>query len=226
LSVISFDQSILFILSDDHSTLAVYNSNENTIKYLPIQIDKNIKIKKIYSVSKALIFHDNNNQVYLQYILNDNNNSIISLEHADILTTKNNCIALLDHSVKQLIIYDIEKFSYGIIRLKTLCDTLCFSEDEKYLFGISSKESFLCMYQIDNGKCLEKLFIENISLFIQTITNRIILNCNNQLVFILINKETTRMLDKKCLLFENPEWICCHEDEDWILASPDHLNNI
>jgi hypothetical protein len=29
LSVVSPEQSILFILSDDYSTLAVYNSNEN-----------------------------------------------------------------------------------------------------------------------------------------------------------------------------------------------------
>jgi hypothetical protein len=103
---------------------------------------------------------------------------------------------LLDHRGKQLIVYDIERLLRGTIRLQTLCDIICFSENGKYLFGISKKESFLFMYQVDNGKCLEKLFTENIPLLIQATPNRLILNCNNQLVFISIHKETTRPLKR------------------------------
>jgi hypothetical protein len=56
-------------------------------------MNKNIEIRQIYSVSKAFIFHDNNNQVYLQCSSNDND-PMITLEHADYLATKGNCILL------------------------------------------------------------------------------------------------------------------------------------
>jgi len=50
------------------------------------------------------------------------------------------------------------------------------------------------MYQVDSGKCLEKLFIENISSFIQVTVNRLILNSNNQLILIGVLKEATQTL--------------------------------
>ncbi len=194
LSAVTSEYRTLFILSDDHTMLAIWNSNENTIKYLQIQLNQNVKVEKIYALPTALVFHDYNHKVHLQRI--DNTTKVVNLECADILTTKSNRLALLDKTENTLVIYDVNLMLRGKIQLQTSCDALCFTEDENYLFVVSHKESMLLMYRVDNGKRVEKLFIENLSVLIQATTNRLILTRNNKLLLISIAEKGSSSLKR------------------------------
>ncbi|CAF1181265.1 unnamed protein product [Rotaria sordida] len=174
----------LFILSDDNSTLTIWDLNTRIIKYLPTLINKSTQINKIYSLSTTIVFHDNRQRIYLWYI--DNGNQIITFDH-DRLEKEGNCLTLIDPNGNKLfVVHDINKSLYGDIRLEISLDTFCLTEDGKYLFGISQKESLLFMYRIDDRKCLEKIFIDNLSPLLKVSNDCLILLRNNELLLISI----------------------------------------
>jgi hypothetical protein len=178
------ERSTLFVLSDDHSTLAIWDATSNTTTYRSLKFDKSIKIMAMHTLSNALVFHDSNHQAYLQMI--DNEKPIINLGRGDILKTKLNYIALFDQTVNTLIIYDVNENRRGERQSNMSCDALCFTDDGKYLFGIVLKHSALMMYEVNTGKRLEKLFIENLSLLIQSTKDRLVVSLNNELVVLSI----------------------------------------
>jgi len=194
LSAVTFEHRTLFILSDDHTMLAIWDSNENIIKHRQVQLDKNVKVEKIYALPTALVLHDNDRRVYLQHI--DNTNKIVNLERADLLATKGSRLVLFDKSESILLIYDVNAMLRGQIQLRTSCDALCLTDDGNYLFVISHKESMLLMYRVNSGKRIEKLFIENLSLLIQATIDRLILTRNNELLLISIAEKGSSTLKR------------------------------
>jgi WD40 repeat protein len=178
------ERSTLFVLSDDHTTLAIWDANSSSIRYRSLKLDKTIKIMTMHILSTALVFHDSNQQVHLQII--DDDKPIINLGRSDILQTKLNYVALFDQTQNILTIYDVKENRRGERRSNISCDALCFTSDGKYLFGISHKHSILLMYEVNTGKRLEKLFIENLSPLIQATKDCVVLSRNNKLFMMLI----------------------------------------
>ena len=152
----------------------------------------NIQIKKIHALPTGLILYDNDCQVYLKF--SDKEMKMIVLGRADLVEIKNNRLALLDKTKNEIIIYDVDKLLRGKIRVKLSLDILCFTEDGQYLFGISHKQSLLLMYAAENGKCLEKIFIENLSVCIQATMDRLILSRNKELLLMsIVGKRTSTL---------------------------------
>jgi hypothetical protein len=164
--------------------LSIWNAHERTIKFLPVLIDKNIKITEISVLDKVLIFYDDDQRTHLWNIENDEQNIITLDYHFSKINT--NCLYSLKHNENKCLIFNVNERSYSEIHLKIPCDVFCFTEDGKYLFGISEKESLLLMYQVDNDQILEKLFIENLSPHIQISKNRLIVNSNNEILLLSI----------------------------------------
>ncbi|CAF4736102.1 unnamed protein product [Rotaria socialis] len=221
------ERSILYILSDDQSTLTIWDSEKNTIKYHLIHLEKTIKVQKLYALSSALVFHDSDQRVHLWYI--DADKTTITLERTNHLEVKSTRLVLFHQTVKKLIIYDVDKKLCGKIQVESPCDAFCFTTDEKYLFVISHDESMLQMYEVDTGKMLEKLFIENMSPLIQATNDHLFLFCNNKLLLMSITGRSSLNRDTKvspamCPLFEEQYWLWTHKDKPWTVTSYAHLN--
>ena len=195
------DRSKIFILSDNCSNLAIWNSVDHTIRYHSVQINSKttITIEKIYALPSTLVFRDSSQQMHLKYL--DGMQTTIALERADLFQTAGNRLALFDRSTNQLITYDTEKKLRGEIQLEIPLDALCFTKDGEYLFGISQQESLLLMYQVDSGKLLEKLFIENLSrVLIRATNNRLILSRIDEVILLAINSQFKRYsISSRCL---------------------------
>ncbi|CAF4423131.1 unnamed protein product, partial [Rotaria socialis] len=188
-------QSKLFILSDDYSTLAICHANKTyMIQYVSTLLDSSMLINNIHAVSAGLVLHCHDQQIFLWKL--DDSNTRSFLGRARHFQTKNNRIVLYDDSVNKLIVYDTIQMLRGTIQVPNCCDALCFSEDTEYLFVIDREESMLLMYQVNNGKCLEKLFIENLSAQIQTMDDRLVLLSNDEMLLISIAKQHTSYVEK------------------------------
>ncbi|CAF3406935.1 unnamed protein product [Rotaria socialis] len=224
-------QSKLFILSDDYSTLAICHANKTyMIQYVSTLLDSSMLINNIHAVSAGLVLHCHDQQIFLWKL--DDSNTRSFLGRARHFQTKNNRIVLYDDSVNKLIVYDTIQMLRGTIQVPNCCDALCFSEDTEYLFVIDREESMLLMYQVNNGKCLEKLFIENLSAQIQTMDDRLVLLSNDEMLLISIAKQHTSYVEKNdhvpskgCALFEEQYWICCHKKQPWVRISTDNDNS-
>ena len=74
------------------------------------------------------------------------------------------------------------------------CDQirLSMSDDGNYLHGVSYPDSSLLMYQTSDGRCVEKLYIENLSPMIQISNDRVIISTNNELVMVSIIRSSIR----------------------------------
>ena len=182
LSTVISEQSKLFILSDDYSTLAICNLNTTTIKYVPTLLSKDVKIEKIDIQKNILIFYDCGERVHFWNI---DDEKIVTLNE-DFMVFRS-----IGHT---LFIYDTREILRSEIQLAIACDTLRFSDDRKYLFGISCQESILLMYRINDGQLLEKLFIENLSPLMETSKDRLVLCCNNKLILISITEKDSSPL--------------------------------
>ncbi|CAF3756600.1 unnamed protein product [Rotaria magnacalcarata] len=221
-------QSKLFILSDDYSTLAIWHANKTyMIQYVSTLLDSSVLINNIHAVSAGIVLHCHDQQIFLWKL--DDSNTRTFLGRARHFQTKNNRIVLYDGSVNKLIVYDTTQMLRGTIQVPNCCDALCFSEDTEYLFVIDREESMLLMYQVNNGKCLEKLFIENLSAQIQTMDDRLVLLSNDEMLLISIAKQHTSYVEKNdhvpskgCALFEEQYWICCHKKRPWVRISTDN----
>lgn len=185
LSDITRDRSTIYILSDNYSTLAVWNVETRAIKYHSMQFDTDTTIEKLYALSAALVFYDTSHRIHLKYL--DKTRKMGVLERADLFETAGSRLALYDRTTNKLITYDISKKLRGEIQLETTLDALCFTKDGEYLFAIGQKESLLMMYQVDNGKRLEKLFIENLSVFIQATRDYLLVSRMDEVLFMSIN---------------------------------------
>lgn len=194
LTDITHDQSTIFILSDNYSTLAKWNSSTHTIDYYSIDIHLKTTIEQIYVISSALIFRDNSQRIYMKYL--DDIHNRISLGRADLVQTSATRLALFDSSTNKLITYDISNKLRGEIQSETFLDALYFTENGDYLFGICQQQSLLFMYQVNTGKCLEKLFIENLSIFIQTTRDRLIVTQLDETLLMAINMENNSRFEQ------------------------------
>jgi hypothetical protein len=173
------DCAKLFILADDHSILAMWNVRETTIKFIPILLENNIKIREICALETCLVFYDYNQRAHLWNI--ENEHIFLTCDHHLRETS------IIEHIDNKWFFYDAKTHKLSAkIGLETFCDVFCFTEDGKYLFGISQKESLLLMYRVDNGELLEKLFIENLSPHIQVSKDRLIVSSNNELLLLCI----------------------------------------
>jgi WD40 repeat protein len=190
LSTIIADRAKLFILADDHSRLAIWNVQEGTIKFIPILLENNIKITEICALETCLVLYDNNQRAHLWDI--ENEHIILTRDHH--LRETN----IIEHtSGNKWFFYDAKTDRLcAQIGLKTFCDVFCFTEDGKYLFGISQKESLLLMYRVDNGELLEKLFIENLLPHIQVFKDRLILSSSNELFLLCITETDSPSLKR------------------------------
>ena len=193
LSTVESEKSRLYVLSDDQSSLAIYDTNKKTIVYCPMLFNGTTKIKEIFASSTALVFADTNRRVHVCHI--DQEMAQITLD-ADFLERKNSCHILADPSGNKWCLYNMESNFHGEIQLETACDVCCFTEDYKYLFGISSKESLLFMYRVADGQCVEKLFIENLSPLIQVSKDYLVLKRNDELLIILITEKDISSLKR------------------------------
>ena len=184
---ITHDRSAVFILSDNYSKLAIWTSAADIIEYHSVRIDSaTMTIERVYALPSALVLRDSSRQMHLKHL--DGVQTMIGLGRADLFQTAGNRLALFDRSTNKLITYDIEKKLRGEIQLEISLDALCLTKDREYLFGICQTESLLVMYQVNNGKRLEKLFIENLSVFIQATIDRLVLSrIDGEIILIAID---------------------------------------
>lgn len=195
LSTLLPERLALFILSNDHSMLAIWDYNENKITCSSTQLDKTMKIEKLYALPTDLVLYDHNQRVHL-WRIGGGNKKTITLERADILEIKSNRLVLLNQTVNKLIIYDVKEMLRGEIRLKIPLSALCLTDDGKYLIGLSSKESILLMYQVNNCKLLEKLFVEHLTPLIQATKDRFFLCRNSELILMSVAERSTIQLKR------------------------------
>ena len=182
LSTITNDRAKLFVLADDHSILAMWNVQERTMKFIPTLLENDVKIREICALETRLVFYDNDHRAYAWDI--ENGHIILTLEH-HLSKMAPNYFTLTEHTGNKWFFYDAKLDSLRAkIEMEPFCDVLCFTEDGKYLFGISQKQSLLLMYRVDDGQLLEKLFIENLSPHIQVSKDRLILSSNNGLLLL------------------------------------------
>ncbi|CAF4266971.1 unnamed protein product, partial [Adineta steineri] len=81
----------------------------------------------------------------------------------------------------------IRTLDYDPCKTNANCRTH-FTEDGKYLFEISQKESLLLMYRVDDNQLLEKLFINSLLPHIEVFKDRLILCSDNELILLCINE--------------------------------------
>jgi hypothetical protein len=181
------DQMKLFILADDHSILALWNLQERTIKFIPILLNSNVHITGICVLQTILVFYDNHQRAHLYNI---DNERIIQTLDPHLCQTNINCLTRSKHISNKWFFYDPTKHRLcNQIEPKLFCDTYCFTENNKYLFGILQKESLLLMYRVDDGQLLEKLFIENLLPHIQVSKDHLIISSNNKLLLLYITEK-------------------------------------
>ncbi|CAF2412412.1 unnamed protein product [Rotaria sp. Silwood2] len=209
----------LYIISNDPTTLIEFNLNNQNMTILqPIQL-KSTNIIQLYSVSDYLIFHTDDNHIYLCW---KEKKSITQLEQASRFISKDNRFVLVCTDNKTLILYDLKEKLRGTIRLDDntgQCEAICLSnynkEYEQYLF-IICHDRFLRMYNVSNGKQIAKLFIhKDLFSFIGILNNRLLLKVDNHLCIIkIIDKKSllNRLSNRKCTLFEQSMWMTCHHD--------------
>ncbi len=194
LSTVMIDRMKLFILADDCSTLAMWNVQLRTIKFIPILFDTNIQIREIFALETDLVLYDNKQRAHLWNIDNEQINLILDHHFYEINI---NCLSLVKKTGNKWFFYNVNREKLlDRISLKLFCDIFCFTEDGKYLFGISQKESLLLMYRVDDGQLLEKLFIENILPHIQISKNYLILSSNNELLLLYIAEKDLSALKR------------------------------
>ncbi|CAF4105784.1 unnamed protein product, partial [Adineta steineri] len=133
---------------------------------------------------------------------------------------------------QQVYWWDIERkqiirtLDYDPCKTNANCRTH-FTEDGKYLFEISQKESLLLMYSVNDNQLLEKIFIDSLLPHIEVFKDRIILCSDNELILLCINERDSSSswihdtIDSKrrCALLEQANWIDCHKDEQWITTN-------
>jgi WD40 repeat protein len=186
----------LYIISNDQTTLIEFNIDNQNLTILPSIHLNSSKIIQLYSISDYLVFHTDNNQIYLWC---KENERITELESSSHLISKDNRLVLVGTDNKTLILYDLKEKLRGIIRLDDdagQCEAINLSDnnkqDEQYLF-IICHDRFLRMYCVSNGKQLVKLFIHtNLYSFIGILTNRLLLKVDDYLCII-------KIIDKKSL---------------------------
>ncbi|CAF1262624.1 unnamed protein product [Rotaria magnacalcarata] len=217
LSTIS-SNNLLYIISNDQKTLIEFNVNNQNMKSLsPIQL-QSTKIIQLYSISDHLIFHTDDNQVYLW---RNEKVPISKLEKASRLMLKHRLVLVCTDN-KVLVLYDLKENLRGEIQLTHdagQCEAISLSdysnEGHQYLFTICS-DRLLRMYNVSNGKQLAKLFInKDLYPFIGILNNRLLLKVTNQLCIIkIIDKKTlpNRSSNVKCTLFKESMWMTCHHD--------------
>ncbi|CAF1301333.1 unnamed protein product [Adineta steineri] len=151
-------------LPDDYSVLAMWDAEKKAMELISISLNNNIKIRKISALQSVLVFYDNNQQVYWWNI---ERKQIIRTLHYDPCKTNATCRTHEEHTDNN------DKY---------------FTEDGKYLFEISQKESLLLMYSVDDSQLLEKLFIDSLLPHIEVLKDRLILCSNNELILLCINE--------------------------------------
>jgi hypothetical protein len=149
------------------------------------------KIMQLYSVSDNLVFHTDDNQIYLYW---RENQRIDQLEKASRLISKDHRLVLVSMDKKNFILYDLKEKLRGMIRLddddESQCEAIELSnynsQSEQYLFTICH-DQLLRIYYVSNGKQLGKLFIQkNLYPFIGISNNRLLLKINDHLCIIKI----------------------------------------
>ncbi|CAF0944155.1 unnamed protein product [Didymodactylos carnosus] len=215
------EQSKLFIVSRDYSSLAIWNANSNTLTYQSIPFDRHPRINRILALPSALVYRDSEAQVYLYE--SEPEMKRILLGRADVFESIGQRLALFDQANRRLIMYDVSRKLRGTIRLRTPLKTLCFTGDGQYLLGISCEKSLLLMYSVNNGKLLQKLFFDNLSPWLQATTDRLVLYRRNELVLLVVAGKGVTLPDSSLRetspLFENKQWFDCHLKKEWTKAS-------
>lgn len=220
---IMVDQSLLCILSEDQSSLAMWNTMTDTLSYISLAFEKAGRIKQMYPLSNAFIFASDDQYIYLD--IENPEESMMTLTSSDLIATKNNFLALFDRKQKTLLIYDFATKQRGERHPEVSCDKLYFTDDAKYLFGVALKESILFMYDVRTGKRLEKLFIDNLSsACIGTTNDVLVIRSNEQLLlYSIVGKDSVLLNERdiapeQCRLFEQSSWNECYDNVSWIHA--------
>ena len=193
LSIITSDNR-LYVLSKDQKTLVEFNINNLNLIVIPsIQLSSS-QIIQMYSVYNYLVFHTDDNQVYLWW---KENEVISQLETASHLITKDNRLIIVSTDTKTIILHDLKENLRGIIQLDDdagPCEALELTDNhnEQYLFTICH-DRLLRMYRISDGKQITKLFIHtDLYPFIGILNNHLLLKVTNHLCII-------KILDKQSL---------------------------
>lgn len=217
------DQSLSYVLSEDQSTVAMWNSSTDTLSYSSLKFENHVRVKRMYALTLALVFYGDNRCAYVQ--IKGAEESMMNCGSADLIATKTNLLALFDRTEKKLTIYDLEAKQRGERHPNVSCDTLCFTDDGKYLFGLSLGESILFMYDVHTGKRLERLFIEDLSSsYMAATSDLLILNCREKLSLLSITGKDSALLpdrdepSQRCLLFEKRSWSDCYDGVPWMTS--------
>ncbi|CAF1291712.1 unnamed protein product [Adineta ricciae] len=211
----------LYALSNDHDHLVELNLNNKNMRTISLTSLNVVKIAQMYSVDNYLIFHTDDDQVFLWHRETE---MMTQLESTGRLLIKNNQLLLVSKDNKNIIIHDLKKSSRQNIQIDDEIVDFCIKNDdsETYLFVIC-QDRLLRMYQVSNGKQILKLFIhKDVKPFIGILHDHLLLKVANHLCLIqILNKNTLppkRSLDT-CLLFQESMWMTCHHHHcSWLNA--------
>jgi WD40 repeat protein len=186
----------LYVISNDQTTLIEFNIKNSNLTILPLVELNSKRIMQLYSVSDYLVFHTDDNQIYLWWRENERMNQ---LEKASHFISKDHRLVLVSTDNENLILYDLKEKLRGTIRLDDnagQCEVINLSdnyqESEQYLFTICH-DRFLRMYSVSNGKQLGKLFIHTkLDPFIGILNHRLLLKVDDHLCIM-------KMIDQKSL---------------------------
>jgi hypothetical protein len=220
ISTIAFNDDRLFVLSKDQTNIIEFNLiNHTIINRSAIQLNSS-KIIQMYSIAcDHLVFHNHDKQIYLWQ---KENQRLEQLEDALHIKIKDNLLVLISTNNKTIILYDLQVKSRQIGQLDDnagQCEALCLSninqiDKEQYLFLICS-DRLLRMYRVLTGEQMVKIFINtNLYPFLGIINDRLLLKIDDHLCIIQIidrKSMTVRSTDVKCSLFEQTDWLRCHD---------------
>ncbi|CAF1109225.1 unnamed protein product [Adineta steineri] len=218
LSIITSDNR-LYVLSKDEKTLVEFNINNRHLTVIPFSPLNSSRIIQIHSIYNYLVFHNEDNQVYVWC---KGNEPLKQLETASYLIAKHNQLVLVCTDNKTIILHDLKEKLRKIILLDDnagQCEAIELTNNNKeydqYLFIICS-DRLLRMYRVSNGQQIVKLFIhKDLHPFIGILNDYLLLKVADRLCIIKIldkNVLAKRKSEIKCPLFEQSMWMTCHHD--------------
>ena len=180
----------LYTISNDRTKLVEFDIDRATMVVLPLIQSTASTITRLSSVSKHLIFHADDEQVYLWW---NENQPISQLEKASKLISKDHRLVLVGADGQTLILYDLKNKLRGTIPLEKeagQCDALCLSDNhsdyDQYLFTICH-DRFLRIYRVESGQQLTKVFIgKDLQPFIGIVNHHLVLRVAEHLTVLKI----------------------------------------
>ena len=185
----------LYTLSSDQSTLIKFHLIKKKLTILPALHFHPGSIRKMHAVGDYLIFHADNDQIYLWWKANE---PLSVLEKASRCICREHRFVLQCRETATLVLYDVKKKLRGVIELDKevgQCQNILLSEQkpkqEQYLF-LLGEDRLMRMYRVDDGRLLVKTYIHGqLKSMVGIIKDRLVLLVEEQMCLIKIHHNKT-----------------------------------